>query len=324
MDEPVAYVDVLRPGLLTTVQDLGRRPYQRYGVAVSGAMDPLALRLGNILVGNEEGAAGLEVTLVGPTLRFGAPRIIAVTGGDLEPALNGAPIPLWQTVAVGEGDVLTFRGCRSGCRAYVAVAGGIDVPTVMGSRSTFMRGGYGGFEGRALQAGDRLPLGKPRVPVRRLLGRRLPGRTIPDYRTARPVRFIPGPQDDAFTPEALETFTTCAYTVSTHSDRMGYRLEGPTLKHRAGADIISDYIPVGAIQVPGNGQPIVLMADCQMTGGYTKIGVVIGVDIPYMAQRKPGDAVTFQPVTVEEAIARWRFQEVWIARLRTHNAAPSA
>src|SRR5690606_9456433 len=322
--QPAACVEVLRPGLLTTVQDLGRRAYQRYGVAVSGAMDPIALRLGNILVGNDEGAAGLEVTLVGPTLRFTAPAVIAVTGGDLGPALNGKPIPLWQTVAVEEGDVLTFGGYRSGCRAYVAVAGGIDVPPVMGSRATFLRGGYGGLEGRALQARDRLPLGRPRLPARRLLGRRLPSRTVPDYSTPRPVRFVPGPQDDAFTPEALETFATGAYTVSTQSDRMGYRLEGPPLKHRAGADIISDYIPVGAIQVPGNGQPIVLMADCQMTGGYTKIGVVIGVDIPYMAQRKPGDRVTFAPVTVEEAIARWRFPEGWIEGLRTHNAAGSA
>lgn len=313
-------VEVLKPGLLTTVQDLGRGAYQVFGVAASGAMDPLSLRLGNILVGNDPGAACLEATLLGPQLRFCDGRVVAVTGGDLSPQLNGRPMPMWRAVKVQEGDVLSFGARRTGCRAYVAISGGIDVPLVMGSRATFLRARYGGFEGRALKAGDRIPLGRNPVEPARLAGRTLPPGSRPDFGATRPVRFVWGPQDDAFLPESLEMFTSHPYGVSPRSDRMGYRLEGPALRHRTGADIISDYIATGSIQVPGNGQPIVLMADCQMSGGYTKIGVVIGVDIPYMGQRAPGDTITFEAVPVEVAIEKWRRQEAWVDTLRLHNA----
>lgn len=314
------YIEVVRPGLFTTVQDLGREAYQHYGIAQSGAMDRLALRLGNLLVGNDEGEAGLEATLVGPTLRFGDARVVAVTGGDLGPTLNGEPVAMWRSFKVEPGDVLAFTGWRSGCRAYIAVSGGIAVPPVMGSRSTYVRAGYGGFHGRPLRAGDQVPLGTMPPVAERAAGRRLPPDTVPDYARFRPVRFIWGPQDDLFTPEALDTLTTGRYVVSNHSDRMGYRLEGPALTHRTGADIISDYIVMGSIQVPGDGQPIILMADCQMTGGYAKIGVVIGVDLPYVAQRKPGDVLVFRPVSVEAAIAKWRAQENWLSRLRLQHA----
>lgn len=314
------FIDVVRPGLFTTVQDLGREHYQRYGIAQCGAMDRLALRLGNMLVGNDEREAALEVTLVGPVLRFGDDRVVAVTGGDLGPTLNGEPVAMWRSFKVRTGDVLAFAGWRSGCRAYVAVSGGIAVPLVMGSRSTFVRAGYGGFYGRALRAGDQVPLGPMPEAAPRAAGRRLPPDTVPDYAKFRPVRFVWGPQDDAFTSEALDALTTGRYVVSNQSDRMGYRLEGPRLAHRSGADIVSDFIAMGSIQVPGDGQPIVLMADCQMTGGYPKIGVVIGVDLPYVAQRKPGDVLMFRPVSVETAAAKWRAQENWLSHLRVQQS----
>jgi biotin-dependent carboxylase-like uncharacterized protein len=283
-------------------------------------MDPYALRMANLIVGNDEGQACLEVTLMGPKLAFASDGVIAITGADLSPAINGRPVTMWKALFVKAGDELSFGAPKTGCRAYIAFAGGIAVPPVMGSRSTFIRGGYGGLKGRALKAGDRLPLGKAQYDFADVSGRKLPPAFIPDYETDRPVRFVFGPQADAFTDEAILTFTTKPYTVSRDSDRMGYRMEGPRLTHKTGADIISDVITVGAIQVPANGQPIVLMADCQMSGGYTKIGVVATVDIPYMAQKKPGDSVYFQPVSVNEAQSWLKEQEEVFAVLRLNNS----
>lgn len=314
------YVKVIKPGLLTTVQDLGRKPFRKYGVSASGAMDTFSLRMANLLVGNEENAAALEVTLMGPRLQFTSTQLIAITGGNLSPTLNGEPVSMWKAVLVHEGDVLDFGACIEGCRAYIAFAGGIQVPQVMGSRATFLRGEYGGLEGRALKANDQLPIGKPEYKLAPLAGRRLRPSDIPNYKEDRPVRFIFGPQDDAFLPESLESFTSTVYTISNNSDRMGYRLESDTpLKHIDGADIHSDFITVGSIQVPANGLPIVLMADCQMSGGYTKIGAVIQVDLPYMAQKKPGDKITFRAVTIEEAHREYAEQEKKIANVKMHN-----
>jgi antagonist of KipI len=313
------FIEVIKPGLLSTVQDLGRKPYQVFGVSACGAMDPLSLRLANILVGNEEGAAALEITLIGPKIKFSSDGLIAVTGGDLAPCINSQPVGMWKAFRVNKGDILSFSGPRNGCRAYIAFAGGIDVPKVMGSRSTFIRGNYGGINGRALQAEDRIPLGQSPYSYDDLAGRKLPPLLVPDYKENRPVQFTLGPQDDAFTDEAKSTFTSQPYVVSNDSDRMGYRLQGPALKHLTGADIISDFITVGSIQVPANGQPIVLMADCQMSGGYTKIGVVIGVDIPFMAQKKPGDDIYFQQVDIASAQKQWKEQENMIAALRFSN-----
>jgi antagonist of KipI len=313
------FVDVIKPGLFTTVQDLGRHPYQVFGVSTCGAMDPLSLRLANILVGNEDGDAALEVTLLGPKLRFTTDGLIAITGGDLSPCINGQPVTMWKAIRVHEGDELSFGVCKIGCRTYIAFAGGISVPKVMGSRSTFIRGNYGGIEGRALKSGDAIPLGESRYDIDDLSGRKLPPEFIPDFQQNRPVQFILGPQDDAFTEEAIANFTSHPYTVSNESDRMGYRLQGLILKHTTGADIISDFITVGSIQVPANGQPIVLMADCQMSGGYTKIGVIIGVDIPYMAQKKPGDSIHFQAVEVSDAQEQWKREEQIISSIRFSN-----
>ena len=314
-------IEVIEPGLLTTVQDLGRYGYLRHGVPVSGAMDPVALQLANLLTDNQEDEACLEVTLSGPRLRFRSPTIIAITGADLSPSLNDAPAPMWESFPVQQGDVLSFGEHRSGTRAYVAVAGGLDVPVIMGSKSTFMKAGIGGFEGRALQAGDmlltRLPLSPSEGP-----GRRVPRSLVPSYDPALPVRVILGPQDHAFTQAGLDVLLGEPFTVSAQSDRMGYRLQGPKVEHVSGPDIISDGIPFGGVQVSGDGQPIILMADRGTSGGYTKPAVVISADIGKVAQRMPGDEIRFQPVTLAEAHEALTAQESAMATAREYLAAP--
>ena len=314
-------IEVIEPGLLTTVQDVGRFGYLRHGVPVSGAMDPVALRLANLLVGNPEDEACLEVTLSGPSLRFRSSAVIAVTGADLSPSINGSPIGAWGSTAVQQGDVLTFEGQESGTRAYLAVAGGLDVPMVMGSKSTFMKAGIGGFEGRALKTGDmlmtRLPSSSTGVSERRI-----PRSLVPSYDSSLPIRVMLGPQDDRFTEEGLGVFLGEAFMVSAQSDRMGYRLQGPKVKHVSGPDIISDGIPFGGVQVSGDGQPIVLMADRGTSGGYTKPATVISADLGKVAQRMPGDEIRFQKVTLEEAHKALAQQESGVERVKEYLEAP--
>ena len=294
-------LEITEPGILTTVQDRGRFGYQRFGVPVSGAMDEFALRAANLLVGNDQSAAGLEITVVGPGIRFQADTWIAITGAELSPTIDGAPVARWETVEARAGTLLAFGELRDGMRTYVAVAGGIDVPLVMESRSTYVKAAFGGLEGRPLRKGDllfTLPLGSELGSVHR----RLPdGFEPPTYGERHELRIILGPQDGEFTPEALDTLLGSEYVVSLESDRMGYRLEGPALAHRSGPDIVSDGIPPGAIQVPGDGLPTVLLADRGTTGGYTKIATVIGVDLGTLAQTVPGETVTFREATIEEA-----------------------
>mgnify|MGYP002152299734 CR=1 FL=1 len=296
-------VTVIKPGMLTTVQDGGRIGYQQYGVTVSGVMDHYAYRMANWLVGNQEKEAVLEVTLLGPTLEINKDMVVAITGGDLGPKLNGQPMAQWTSVALSPGDTLSFAGIRSGCRGIIAFGGGIQVPSLMGSRSTYTRGRMGGLEGRALQPGDTLAIGQASTPASQVLGRK----GIPhDFGTTNQgepllIRVVPGPQEDAFTEEGLATFYNESYQVSSESDRMGCRLSGPAVAHKKSADIISDGIAMGAIQVPGHGNPIIMMADRQTTGGYTKIANVITVDLPKIAQVKPGESIRFKAVTVEEA-----------------------
>lgn len=292
---------IVEPGLLTTVQDTGRYGYQRFGVPASGAVDLFALRAANLLAGNDEGAAGLELTVMGPTITFVDDTWIAITGADLGPRLDGSPIPAWTSVAVSPGAVLTFDGARDGMRTYIAVSGGIDVPVVMGSRSTYIKAAIGGHDGRALKASDVLSRGELRrsVPPE---GNRLPDNLAPPfYGHSHQVRVVLGPQDAAFTSEAVKTFLSSEYAVSIQSDRMGYRMEGPAIEHVSGPDVISDGTPFGAVQVPGDGQPIILLSDRGTTGGYTKIATVISSDIGTLAQAMPGDGVRFAEVSVEEA-----------------------
>ena len=298
-------IDVLDGGLLTTVQDLGRFGAQQYGVPVSGAMDAWALRAANRLVGNEDGAAALEITMVGPVLRFDGPGVIALAGAHLGARLDGRPMAPWQSVGVPAGSELTFSGVRDGMRAYLAVAGVIDVPLVLGSRSTLLKARLGGFMGRALAAGDRVPIG----PSAMMIGRarwRLARESVPVYGHTHTVRVVMGPQDDAFTDEGTRTFLSERYTLDSQSDRVGCRLTGPPVAHRRGADIVSDGTAFGSVQVSGDGLPIVLMADRGTTGGYTKIATVASVDLSRLAQAAPGDSVRFTRVGLDEAQALLR------------------
>ena len=294
---------VLEPGLLTTVQDLGRPGLMRFGVTPGGALDRTALVLGNLLVGNEPGAAGLEITLIGPRLRFSKPAVVVLTGADLGATLNDVTLPLWAPAAVRSDDELAFLPTPTGAaRAYVCIAGGVSVDLVMGSRSTDLFGRFGGWSGRALEAGDELPLVAPRAPIDHLLRRRL-AHPPPKYDQNIPVRVVLGPQADLFTSDGLATFLDGAYAVSPQSDRMGLRLTGPGIAHRDGADLISEGIAHGAIQVPGDGQPIVLLSGRQTIGGYPKIATVIGADLDALGQRRPGHSVRFAAVDLQAARA---------------------
>lgn len=280
---------VLIPGALSTVQDLGRFGYQRFGIGTSGVMDEEAARAANYLVGNEPGAAVLEMTVAGAKLEFFTDGQIALAGADMGAALNGEPVLRGRTVDISAGDVLQLGFARSGCRAYLAFGGGIAVPPVMNSRSTNLRCGLGGYEGRALRAGDELAVYEaPAVAVREC--------ALPVYEPEILLGFVPGPQDDMFSAGALRLFCEAEYTVSPQSDRMGCRLEGPALEAPGGTDIVSDGIAFGAIQVTNAGLPIVLLADRQTTGGYAKIGTVVSADLPKLAQAMPGTRVRFARV----------------------------
>jgi len=292
-------IKVIKPGMYTTIQDLGRYNYQKSGMPVAGAMDAFSLKTANILAGNMEGEACFEATLMGPELMFDCDTYIALTGADLSPKVNGKEIAMWSTVRISKGDVLSFGTIKSGCRCYIAVHGGLDVPVVMGSKSTYVRGKIGGYEGRILKAGDVIKIGNASIGAPSLI--RLPQEFIPVYKNELTVRAVPGPQDDYFTEEGINTFISSEYKVTNEADRMGYRLEGPKIAHKKGADIISDGITMGSVQVPGHGFPIVMMADRQTTGGYTKIATVITPDIDYVGQLKPGDKLRFKFVTVNEA-----------------------
>ena len=292
-------ITILNPGMLTSVQDLGRIGYQQYGVSVSGVMDPRSASIANILVDNDEGEAVLECTMMGPHIRFDAPNIIAITGGDLGATLDGQSIDTYRAVPVNAGQTLRFTMLRTGCRAFVAFAGGLDIPVVMGSRSTDMKAKIGGYQGRKLQKGDVLKLKAPVATFGNIRQRFI----SPEFRP-RPVytlRVILGPQDDAFTEKGLADFLGSEYTVTQEFDRMGCRMEGPVIEHKNGGDIISDGIAFGAIQVPGAGKPILMLADHQTTGGYTKIANVITADFRLAGQLKGGDKVRFEQISVAKA-----------------------
>jgi KipI family sensor histidine kinase inhibitor len=307
-------LEFMRAGLLTTVQDRGRIGCQKFGVTVSGAMDEVALRVGNMLVGNPQNAAGLEISFLGPQIRLRADLALALTGAEMDADLDGQPVPWYEAFVGRTGQVLDIRHCRAGMRAYLTVAGGVDVPIRLGSRSTSLAAGFGGFEGRALRDGDVLAVGPVHGPLTRWIGRRVPEGMRPTFGSPQAVRVVFGPQDDAFTEVGRRTLLESVYEVSPASDRMGCRLEGPAIQHVGPADIISDWIPLGGIQVPGNGKPIVLLADRQTTGGYTKIATVIGPDIPRLAQIRPGEGLRFRAVAVEEAQAIARALERDLAR----------
>ena len=292
-------ITVLNPGLLTTVQDQGRIGYQQFGVSVSGVMDPRSASLANILVGNDEKEAVLECTMMGPHLQFNQANCIAITGGDLMPTLDGKPIPNYTAVKVEAGQVLKFTMPKSGCRAFIAFAGGLDIPEVMGSRSTYMKAKIGGVEGRKLAKDDVIGFRAPKAELKNMNFRSMASEFVP--RKEYTVRVVLGPQDDYFTDAGIQTFLSEVYSVTAEFDRMGCRLEGAVIQHKEGGDIISDGIAFGAIQVPSSGQPIIMLGDRQTTGGYTKIANVISADFRILAQLKQGDKVRFEKVSVKAA-----------------------
>ena len=301
--------EVLGPGILTTIQDLGRYGFSQFGVPPSGALDPFSFRAANLLVGNGEEEACLETMVMGLKLRALGDVVIAITGGDLSPTLNGEPVEMWRTHLLVEGDVITLKNVRKGCRAYLAINGGFAVPKIMGSSSTYLSARFGGLEGRALRRGDILyTLDRPSSLHK--IGLRFPTDMIPLFQKEALLRVIPGPQDRHFTENGFETFSTSTYQVTPQCDRMGVRLEGPKIERRSDVEesIISEGLISGAIQVPGDGKPIIILTEL-VTGGYTKIATVISTDLTKIAQLKPGDRVHFEPISIEEAHQLLKEQE---------------
>lgn len=322
---------ILDPGPLTTVQDLGRTGCAAEGYRTCGAADGYSARLGNLLVGNEPGEAVLESTLQGPALRFETDTVFALTGAEAPAQLNGRPVPFWAPLFAPAGSQLILGPARAGVRSYLAVWGGLDLPLVKGSRSTDLACHLGGFQGRALARGDRLPT--PAVDAPRwwdAICRRGASRPLGDAAvrsgvrvwqwigsTRQPLlRAVPGPQWDAFTAAGQKTFTCGLYQLTPDCNRMGCKLQGPAIETARGADILSDGIVEGSVQVSGSGQPIVMLADYQTTGGYAKIATVIGADLPALAQLRPGQKTGFTLVSPAQGAAAARLQAKWLERVK--------
>jgi antagonist of KipI len=321
---------IVTGGLQTTVQDLGRMGRQRSGIPVSGAMDHLAHRIGNMLVGNDETVATLEASLLGPAITFEQPALIALTGGDLGPIINGTDVPTWHAISVPEGATLRCGQPRLGCRSYIAVAGGIDVPPVFGSRSTYLRAQFGGHEGRALRSGDILIPGPMSATSRSIAASLRDSGSImgtarwsvaaslrPRYTDDPVVRLIEGAHYDLLDDASRDQLTSATFKISSNSDRMGYRLSGVELSLREPTELLSEGVAFGTVQLPPGGEPIVLMADHQTTGGYPRIGEVASVDLPLIAQLKPGDRVRFSLVSVAGAQQAYLALEHDLALART-------
>ena len=327
---------VVKPGALSTLQDFGRFGYQRYGVIVDGAMDEWAHRVANLLVGNRETEATLEITLIGPSLAFDEPAVVAICGADLSPRIGDRDVPMDRPVRLSAGSVLEFGRRRAGCRAYLAVKGGYAVAPVMGSKSTYLRGGFGGFEGRALRKGDMIAIGEA---ADHSPGNAIEADDTPFIAPASPsiartrstgaeiqsVRVVQGPQWPLFADDAQRAFTTAAFVLTPSSDRMGYRLEGAKLVTREPIEMISEGVSFGTIQVPPDGNPIILMADCQTTGGYPKIAQAVSVDLPLLAQMMPGQKMRFEliPLDVAQHLYLEREREFGLIRQSTEHARES-
>ena len=291
---------IQEPGLFTTVQDEGRYGYQQFGVTPSGPMDARSFHIANLLVGNDLGEGALEMTFQGPTMKFEEANIVAVTGADMKPTLNGKPVPMYEAFAVEKDDVLKFQFAMNGSRGYVAFAGGLDIPLLMESKSTLASKGLGGVDGRKLQKDDHIGFTVPKKELPHMESRKVAKPEFPNKEVV--LRVIRGPQDDCFSEEEIRRFFWYGFKITNEFDRMGCRLErSEPVKHLQDGNIISDGIACGSIQVPTNGQPIIMLADRQTVGGYTKIGTVISVDLPKLAQAKPGMHVRFVEVSLELA-----------------------
>ncbi len=301
MPEAPCRIEVLRPGAFSTLQDLGRRGFQHLGVSVSGAMDQAAHRLANAAVGNPPDMPTLEITLLGPVLRFSSRAVIACCGADLSPSVDGKPLPRDRAANVPAGATLRFGERRTGVRAYLAVRGGFVVPRVLGSASTHVRSGLGGLGGRPLAAGDLLELAAPQGPAPRPRARAQRARQalLEALADPGPIRILLGSEWPQFTPASQACWLEEAWRIGAQSDRMGYRLQGPALQRRVRADMLSETVTFGTVQVPPDGCPIVLMADRQSTGGYPRIAQVASVDLPRLAQCAPGSSLRFTLIDVD-------------------------
>jgi biotin-dependent carboxylase-like uncharacterized protein len=315
-------IEVLEPGLSTTVQDLGRTGYYHLGVPPSGALDLFSLTAANLLVGNPADAAGLECAYMGPKLRFGEDAVVAVAGADLEPRVDDESREGWTSFAVKAGQTLSFGHVKAGARAYVAVSGGIDVPEALGSRSTYALGALGGYDGRPLQEGDELATGSANGAAE---GRSVPEELRPDLPKEAEIRVVMGLYDHLLTDAGRATFTETTWTLTPTADRVGFRYKGEKLEllereqpFGAGSDpsnIVDAPYPIGSIQIPGGVEPIILNRDAVSGGGYAMVATVISADMDAVAQSPPGSATRFVPVELEEALAARRERADRLARL---------
>ena len=313
-------IRVLKAGMLTTVQDLGRNGYQSQGFSVAGVMDVRSFKIANLLLDNPENEAVLEFTLIGPTLQFTSDTIIAITGGDFQPTVNGEPAPMYTALYMKRGDILKFGSARTGSRGYIAFSSYLDIPVVMGSRCTNLKSKIGGYKGRKLKDEDYIGFRIKRRYLPYFLSRKLDLDEFDEEEVT--LRVVMGPQDDMFTKQGIHTLLSETYTVTSDFDRMGCRLEGPFIASKNGSDIISDGIAFGSIQVPAHGKPIVFLADRQTTGGYAKIATVASVDIPKLVQRKTDHKIRFQAITVEEAQKLYLEEEEQYVAMRSQIHTP--
>ncbi|KYH28957.1 MULTISPECIES: biotin-dependent carboxyltransferase family protein [Clostridium] len=325
-------IEIINPGLLTTVQDLGRYGFRKYGVIVSGAMDEVSHRIANLLVGNREEEAALEITLLGLEILIKEDTLIAICGGNLSPSINECKIPMWRPVYVRKGSILKFGKCVDGARAYIAFAGSFDIEKIMESKSTYLRGEIGGFEGRKLKKGDVIKLNKPHSEIMNfinILSKRVNsnGFAYPKwfinksiyckYSENPVVQVTKGGEINYFSEESIKSFFSEEFVITPQSDRMGYRLKGKMLTLKEPLEMISEAVSLGTVQVPPDGNPIILLADRQTTGGYPKLAEIISVDIPIIAQLKPGDNIKFQEVSLEYAQKLYIQREENIEELKT-------
>ena len=309
-------ITIVKPGLLDTIQDLGRHGYQKYGIVTSGAMDTWAHRIANLLVGNSENNSTIEMTLMGPQIRFVEDSLIAICGGDFHPTIDGISVPMWRPTFIKKNQILKLGHAQKGCRAYLAVGGGFDLPVIMNSQSTYIRAGIGGYKGRALKKNDELSFGSKSKRTRQILNTlskdklsnsfratkwSVASTLIPQLSSDWEVRVTKGNQFDLFNKSYLAHFFNESYKISSESDRMGYRLNSPGLAPLVTEEMISEAVAFGSIQVPPDGKPIILAADRQTTGGYPKIAQISACDFSRIAQAKPGDSLSFTEISLAQS-----------------------
>jgi antagonist of KipI len=308
-------IKIIKAGLQTTVQDLGRTGYRKDGIIVSGAMDTLALQIGNLLLGNEIGEAGLECTLMGPKILFETAQLVALTGGDMSALVDGVSVKMWRPLYMKKGSVLSFGTALQGCRTYLTVFGGFKLHAVLGSYSTYLKAGFGGYEGRALKNEDALSFNKIYKGDEKLFNWSLDLKLYPDLADGV-VRVLKGPEYDLFTEESLVMLEEERYLITNEADRMGYRLQGPAVQTTEIKEMLSSAVCFGTVQVTQSGAAIILMADHQTTGGYPRVLQVITADLTRLAQMKSGQQIRFKLVTLAEARAALLLREKQVTQLK--------